>query len=72
MSGWSSAPATIAPDDWTPEDVAAEEFEHPRKRRDKATVPSAGSLRGLPVIGHGGAIRGTDPLRELIRRERRG
>lgn len=27
-------------------------------------VPSPGELRGIPVIGHGGAIPGTDPARQ--------
>lgn len=29
------------------------------------------SLRGVPFIGHGGAIRGTDPVQALLAKERR-
>lgn len=29
----------------------------------KTIVPSPGELRGIPVIGHGGAIPGTDPAK---------
>jgi hypothetical protein len=55
---------------WTPADVLDAEAEEALARRDATVVPSPGSLRGLPVVGHGGAIRGTDPLAALLQRER--
>jgi hypothetical protein len=36
----------------------------------RVVVPSPGSLRGLPVVGHGGTMWGTDPLAALLRKER--
>jgi hypothetical protein len=52
--------------------VDAETPLHPNGYRPGDAV----RLRGLPAVcvrgGFGGAIRGTDPLRELLRRERRG
>jgi hypothetical protein len=56
---------------WTPADVLEVEAEEARQRRDLAAVPSPGDARGVPIVGAAaGVIRGTDPLGELLRRER--
>jgi hypothetical protein len=42
-----------------------------RRRRCVGVVPSAGELRGLPVVGSGpGAIAGTNPAAALLAKER--
>ena len=35
--------------------------------KNKTLVPSPGELRGIPVIGHGGAIPGSQPEQATIR-----
>jgi len=43
-----------------------------RRRRGVGVVPSAGELRGLPVVGSGpGAIAGSNPAATLLAKERR-
>ena len=51
-------------------DAAATAADEGRATRSKP-VPSPGELRGIPVIGHGGASPGTQPLAETIRRDER-
>jgi hypothetical protein len=43
-----------------------------RRRRGVGVVPSAGELRGLPVVGGGpGATPGSNPVAALLAKERR-
>jgi hypothetical protein len=37
--------------------------------KGKTYIPSPGELRGVPVIGHGGATPGTDPLKQAIKND---
>ena len=54
------------------DDVLVAEAELERRKRDRALVPSAGSLRGLPAVGGGpGAIAGTNPLAAVLSKESR-
>jgi hypothetical protein len=53
-------------------DVLEAEAELVRRQRGRVVVPSAGELRGVPVVGSGpGATPGSNPVSALLAKERR-